>query len=103
MQQRSDRMDQRIEIVIGLSPEDAHRRSPFSNKNRNALRWRNYWILCNLPICAVKRTVCRELFQDAAFVSLRCSMHFANGAAASLQGLSSRLFLISDAVPRFQE
>ena len=36
MQQPSDRMYQRIEIVIDLSPKDTHRRLPFSWKNRNA-------------------------------------------------------------------
>src|ERR1700682_1370210 len=36
MQQPSDAMYQRIEIAIDLSPEDTHRRSPFSWKNRNA-------------------------------------------------------------------
>jgi hypothetical protein len=35
MQQPSDRMYQRIEFVIDLSPKDTHRRLPFSWKNRN--------------------------------------------------------------------
>src|ERR1700730_14078298 len=37
LQYPSNRIYQRIEIVIDLPPEDTHRRSPFFQKNRNRL------------------------------------------------------------------
>jgi hypothetical protein len=37
VQQRPNRLYQRIEIMIDFPPEDTHRRSPFFRKNRNGL------------------------------------------------------------------